>query len=365
MNILFISHNANRAGAQLLLLRFLNWLKSNHPDIKFTILLGGNGDLQSDFNQLADTFIFNTGKKNIFNKIVKKVQQLFLFRRLKSRKFDLIYSNTVANGFILEKINLMKIPVITHIHEMEYWINAFGGYNFNLVVNNSTRYIAASDAVKRVLVNRGVSNSKIDVVNEHIENQKPETSSLHKLLELPKDAIIIASSGAEDFRKGKDLFLSVAVSVLEKANKEVHFVWIGGKTNSQLIFDLGKLKYADRIHFIEHIPNANKYFSDFYLFLMLSRDDPFPVVNLEAGRNGVPIICFKGSGGTEELIDYDKDSIISYLDIVSLTDRVLFFIKNPLERNRLGKQLQTKIEENYTIDKIGNQLVEIIKKVIK
>jgi glycosyltransferase involved in cell wall biosynthesis len=245
---------------------------------------------------------------------------------------------------------------------LEYWIQELGNYNFNLVRAHTSHYIAASTAVKSTLVSRGVPSEKMDVIYEHIENHKPEPSSLHDLLGLAKDALIIAGSGAEDFRKGKDLFLTVATSVLEKTDKQVFFVWVGGKLNNQLNFDHNKIKHKDKIHFVEHIPNANKYFSDFYLFLMLSRDDPFPVVNLEAGRNGVPIICFKDSGGTEELIDFDTSSIITYLDIASYSNRLLYLLNNPLERNRIGMQLQRKIEESYTIDKIGNELLNLIKR---
>ena len=41
---------------------------------------------------------------------------------------------------------------------------------------------------------------------------------------------------------------------------------------------------------------------------MTSREDPFPLVNLEAMTNGVPVICFKDSGGSEELVDSSSGS---------------------------------------------------------
>ena len=54
-NILFVSHDANRAGAQILLLRFLKLLK-NHPDFKFSILLKEGGIIEKEFEEIAQSY---------------------------------------------------------------------------------------------------------------------------------------------------------------------------------------------------------------------------------------------------------------------------------------------------------------------
>ena len=36
------------------------------------------------------------------------------------------------------------------------------------------------------------------------------------------------------------------------------------------------------------------------VFALTSREDPFPLVMLEAGGHGLPTVCFAGAGGAEE-----------------------------------------------------------------
>ena len=56
--ILFISHDASRTGAPILLLNFLRWFKQN-TDIPFRIILAKTGELEPYFKELAPTFVFN------------------------------------------------------------------------------------------------------------------------------------------------------------------------------------------------------------------------------------------------------------------------------------------------------------------
>ncbi|MEI6632882.1 MAG: hypothetical protein WCP22_03575, partial [Chlamydiota bacterium] len=50
--VLFISHDARRMGAPILLLNFLRWFKE-HAGIPFEILLGDDGELRPEFEALA------------------------------------------------------------------------------------------------------------------------------------------------------------------------------------------------------------------------------------------------------------------------------------------------------------------------
>ena len=53
--ILFLGHDAVRAGAQIELLHFLRWFRKN-GNRPFSVLLGGGGELEPDFQELADTW---------------------------------------------------------------------------------------------------------------------------------------------------------------------------------------------------------------------------------------------------------------------------------------------------------------------
>ncbi|WP_096896367.1 hypothetical protein [Candidatus Scalindua japonica] len=69
--ILFISHDASRTGAPIILLNFLRWFQDN-TNIPFRIILREDGELKPEFQALAPVNIFNI--KNIPNDgLIKKI----------------------------------------------------------------------------------------------------------------------------------------------------------------------------------------------------------------------------------------------------------------------------------------------------
>ena len=62
---------------------------------------------------------------------------------------------------------------------------------------------------------------------------------------------------------------------------------------------------------------------------MTSREDPFPLVNLEAAISGVPIICFEKSGGSPEIIDDSSGFVVPYGDTQEMSSIILEVKKSP------------------------------------
>src|SRR6187399_2669791 len=54
--ILFVSHDAGRTGAPLVLLNFQRWLKE-HTGVKFATILRRRGPLEAEFARLGEVFL--------------------------------------------------------------------------------------------------------------------------------------------------------------------------------------------------------------------------------------------------------------------------------------------------------------------
>src|SRR5262245_56080071 len=72
--VLFISHEASRTGAPIVLLHFLRWFKRN-TDIPFMVLVresrGAMGELLQEFDSLGPLFMLN-GERSSFNGFFKR-----------------------------------------------------------------------------------------------------------------------------------------------------------------------------------------------------------------------------------------------------------------------------------------------------
>jgi glycosyltransferase involved in cell wall biosynthesis len=372
--LLFISHDAHLAGAQILLLNLLRWLKKNHSEeIKFDVLLTGGGDLTTDFESIATVYKMPTLKKeaNSLEKIIYKLKLIFFSNMVSNKKYDLIYNNTFSNGFLLSVLKLNKTPVITHVHELEYWIKKNGIENQNKIKASTDYYLTASMSVKDYLLKNNIADkNNVEVVYEWIDCQlllnKKTNKSIKSFLNLSEDAIIIAASGHENFRKGKDWFIPIAVEVLTKMkNKNIHFVWIGGYTTDELVFDCLKSGFYNNIHFIEHMREANTYFNEFEIFMMLSREDPFPLVNLEAAIWEVPVICFENTGGTEELIADHCGIKVPYGNLSRFSEAIINVLGDKELKREMGRNIKQKVLREYDINIVGKKIVKAILNVLE
>src|SRR5215470_13118728 len=160
MKILFLSHDASRTGAPIVLLNLIRWFKEN-SSIPFEILLKNGGELEDAFSQLGRCTIYNDerahSKQNRLESIISKwvplgIRKTSLLNAYKNSDVRLVYSNTITNGDLLEQLSLLKCKVITHVHELENYIHICGEDNLNKVKKHTNFYIAPSHAVKDNLV---------------------------------------------------------------------------------------------------------------------------------------------------------------------------------------------------------------------
>ena len=355
--ILFISHEASRTGAPIVLLQLLKWLQKNKPEIRCDTLLLLDGPLEQEFityNYLVYNFPKIDIKHKFFARIYHKVlkslgigvlgtKELFL-KKLASHKYDLIYANTVISLPMALKIKKLNTgsKLLLHLHELNTIIKE-ALPSFKDYLNNIDRYIAVSNLVKINLMNTWKIDAKlIDVVYEFSKIPK-DIEPMQK-----SDVFTVGASGVAHWRKGDDIFIQVA-SYIKRTYPDVRikFVWVGDYTQNKNIIesDLQKCGLDNIVSFIGQQHKPITYFKDFSVFLMTSREDPFPLVCIEVGMLGKPIICFENATGTAEVLKDGGGYIVPYLDVVSMGEKVIhyYFIKEKLkEDSKKAKQLFSK-----------------------
>lgn len=360
--ILFISHEATRTGAPVFLLRLMKHI-SYQLDMDFVILLRSGGELVPDFSALGKTIVLSDPFK---------LDPLVL-NRLKRRNIKLIYSSTITNGMLQAQLKELKCPLLCHVHELSYSIeNFFGGKNIKQILDTTNMFLAGSKAVARNLHEQlKIPEERIILAYPFISVQEnlDAIESVELPLDLPKDAIVIGTCGTISWRKGPDILLQVARLVLQKTNKPVFFIWVGGPLSHG---DYFKLRYDARLMGIEqamiftgNVQSHLPYFSQFDIFLLPSREDPFPLVVMDAASLGIPIICFDRAGGAPELAETDAGIVVPYLDVESMADAILQLSNNDSLRKQLGRRAQQKVVERHDVSVGGEYIVDLFKKLQK
>ena len=97
---------------------------------------------------------------------------------------------------------------------------------------------------------------------------------------------------------------------------------------------------------------------------MCSREDPFPLVNIEAGIFGTPIIGFADSGGTEELLKDEAGILVPYGDYRAMAKNIIELKKNVDKRNLFRLNISKKAAE-FTISSKKNEVSLLFTKLAK
>jgi glycosyltransferase involved in cell wall biosynthesis len=125
---------------------------------------------------------------------------------------------------------------------------------------------------------------------------------VRKKLGIPDDAFVWGMAGGGYYRKGADIIPAVLKKLSER---NIYFIWIGDLTDSGYSHYVRSLCNAEGLsNFIvtgSQTTDYYKYMDVLDGFLLTSREDPFPLVMIEAAALGKPIVSF-ASGGVEEFM---------------------------------------------------------------
>ncbi len=376
--ILIITHDATITGAPILLLNLIELLlKLNAGKYKIRIVIkDGIGSLVNEFEDKAPTLIWRKSIRTGFlNRVIKRFISPYYFSDKKIQQWinesDIVFSNTITNGDFWDAFHIpSSVKIISYIHELEI---ATGHYtspkHLDVVLKQTQYFLAPSEAVVTHLINNlQVLPEKILKLQYYIPfeltNQTQENV-------ISKDGLVVGLVGTLDWRKGADI-LPIIVSTFFKKypNLNVLFKWQGADVQTNEIefkrinYELSKLDLANKVEFLPPTKIMSSFYASIDLLLLSSKEDPYPLVVLEAACNSKPCICFDKAGGAPEFVSNDAGFVISYLDINSFCEAIHHYYVNKSLLKHHGKTAFDKYQSlHYNQNLIINQFNSIIKKI--
>jgi glycosyltransferase involved in cell wall biosynthesis len=191
----------------------------------------------------------------------------------------------------------------------------------------------------------------IAVDESELERARADRRLTRLRLGIPPDALLVGGVGTMDWRKGPDLFVQLAAMVTRRlSDRDIRFVWVGGDSDGPnrggLVVDAQRLGLGDRISFIGPLDRPAELFAAMDVFALTSREDPFPLVMLEAASAGVPLVCFAGGGGAPEFAIPDAGLVSPYLDVADMAESVIRLLQQDDNGNGWGRLPRRGSERN-------------------
>lgn len=270
---------------------------------------------------------------------------------------DLFHANSLSMGRLSGPVAAESgAPSIAHLRDIVRL-----GPQAVKDLNCHRRLLAVSAATRRYHVFQGLEAEKTFVLYngvdwERFRPRKP-TGLLHRELQLPPEAKLIAAIGQIGLRKGQEVFLDAAEKLVERW-PDVHFLLVGERCSAKgesrdheaglYAAALGPL--AGRLHFLGFRPQIELLLSELTILVHPARQEPLGRVLLEAGAAGVPIIATE-VGGTAEIFPPESEAaiLVPPNDPGAIAAAMEELLHDEEKRRRLGLAARRRIEAAFDV----------------
>ncbi|MEO8588908.1 MAG: glycosyltransferase family 4 protein [Flavobacteriales bacterium] len=368
---MLITHEATRTGAPMIVLQFVRWLRTARPGMRIDIVALAGGELEADLRAIADRYYSPSSTpipiQALRGRVLAKMRRGLLgsstppaqawqerhLIELAGNGYELIYANTVVSVPFASRLAALahrRVKLLAHVHELNV-VMATSVSKLGQYLDRIDHFIAASGLVKEHLEQHWqVTSSRIDVVHEF--------SSISGPLPAPwqdrPHILEVGGAGTVHWRKGDDVFIQVARYLRDHyPDVPAQFTWVGmiGSKQAAIVRgDLEKMGLLDRVRFVGEREDPVGFFRAMDVFLLPSREDPFPLVCIEMGMLGRPIICFDRATGIAEVVRLGGGAIVPYLNIEAMAEKVADY-HTDRERMRADGAAAHELFSRFTADR--------------
>ncbi len=394
--VLFVSHESSRTGAVIALQRQVTWLVEQGAIRPcFVVRTPGelfDRDILDAFEALGPTRLVS-GRAERLRRIVtnrlpgwpsRGLDLLWCLRYwLCYREVRAVWFNTVMNGPAHYDLGLLAAPRVCHIHELSRFLRAYLPAEWMAAaIDDVDVWAAVSDPVAEMLSTQcQVDPGRIEILpgiaklaTPPLRSVSPSGEGQPSRCEAPgaepgTSKFRVAAIGPPVPRKGSDVFLAVAVELARRGYRDqVEMTWLGGSKGTSdfddLVSDVEAAGLAGMVKVRPARKDPEALYAVLDVLLIPSRQESFPLVMLEAGAFGVPIVTFEHSGGSAEFASWGAGVTVPYLDSRGMADAVISLLGNPEECRRLGAVSRAIVEKRFTPDVIGASCDSIVKRAL-
>lgn len=344
--VIFLSHESSQTGAPRVLLNLIEWIAQN-TEISFRIVIGSRGPWSHKFEALGDCFHLDGDHGGAFDRKL---------RDFCGNKVGLIYANTIAAGHYIHHFDFLDAEVLTHVHEMEHLFQLYKD-SFSALKERTNQYIAVSGASVTALTHRGVSADCINLLPPFVTPSSP-----NRLVDNLRGTRVIIGCGTVEGRKGFDIFCDVGAALRRITSVDFQMYWIGSASDSvpDPELEISKRGINDVVTWLGAKDAPSDYFRQAHIFLLPSREDPFPLVCLEAAQVGIPVVCFdERAGGMHRFVQRDAGIVVDYLDIEQMAAKVGILLEDNALRAALGSRAMDKALSLYSVENVAQEIVSL------
>jgi glycosyltransferase involved in cell wall biosynthesis len=343
--VLLIGHEASWTGAPRALFELGRTLREHYQVRLYFVFLAGGGMLDT-YRAVAPCLVLSDSPLSMKRSIARLVRQ---FIALPGPKGAVV--NTVLARRFLRPLAEEKVPSLCWIHDSVRSVREHreGKSVMAEIQKYASQMIYSSPAnLEEARSSFGFAKTAARTIRYGMRVPDPTLRQAARLqlqarFGFEAGSPLILGCGTIQRRKGTDLFVQAALQALHHGATKgpwPQFFWLGAEQDPALSEVVRCLRATDpmgfNIHFVGEDSDAAKYFAACDLFVLTSRDDPYPFVTLEAMSWARPVLAFAGATGQEELFDGMADQLVRPITAKAMGDKIADFLRRPDDYAKAG-----------------------------
>jgi glycosyltransferase involved in cell wall biosynthesis len=395
LKIIFLNPIGQIGGAERVLLELLASLRTERPDWKLHLIVGGEGPLLLKARALGITGeivalpaplarLGESGEGGPRSwQILCASPSIFFYARKLNSKIRLFQPNLIhTNGLKMDLLGLwarpQNTPVIWHLHDYlgsrpltAKLMKVFAGQAAQILTNSQS---VLQDLRKTC---PGVTRATHLPCGVDPERFKPSGSQLDldalaNLKRSNEGVVRVGMVATTAVWKGHKTFLR-AISLIPN-NLLLRAYVIGGPIyetgNSQYSLEelqsfARELGVSDRVGFTGYIEDIASALRALDIAVHASTSpEPFGLSIIEAMACARPVIASKGGGPEEIIVEGVNGFFHTPGDSRSLAERIVELVRNPELRKRLGEAGRKTAEERFDASKMADRLLAIYERAL-
>jgi len=234
--------------------------------------------------------------------------------------------------------------------------------------------------------------SWIDFVTTHADCLVANSSVTHKRLEYffrPDKLLTIANGihlerfSVKSHQSGKPIIIGMVGNVTSRLKNHELFIRAAGRLASDgyqfriygtlpspgdpyyahLFKIVNELGLNDIVHFKGHYENPFEIMEEIDILFHPTANESFGRIFIEAMAAGIPVVGIN-QGGSLEMIQDDFNGFLVNPDAIEASLKLKKLAQLSELRNQMGRNGRLRVEEKYTVNRVGDQVMELYKKLL-
>ena len=173
---------------------------------------------------------------------------------------------------------------------------------------------------------------------------------------------IVIGLGNLDHRKGMDLFVSTATTLMHRhPQRNFRFLWVGdsryfagSRVGVALEEQITRSGLGERLVFMPSVDDLSPVYAHADALFLSSRLDPLPNVAIEAALRGIPVVCFQRGTGLAEFLEIDPDTaslVVPYMDLYAAANAFTSLIDDYAAYKKVSEAIARVARQAFDFDR--------------